>query len=126
VTHRIFFAFVAALLLGACGLLDDFTFEVVDKRPIAPGEEYASWWSATEACSGETGDPGRIRWYTAAGITYNGVFARGVWLPPHEIVVLLGYEENSDIVRHEMLHDLLGGDSDHAKPAWTRCELIDF
>ena len=124
-TPRILLAVAGALLLGACGLLDDFTFEVVDKRPIAPLEDYDSWWSATEECSGETGDMGRVRWYTAAGITYNGAFARGVWLPPHEIVVIRGYEENPEIVRHEMLHDLLGGDSDHTKSAWTGCGLID-
>lgn len=122
---RILVVVASALFLGACGLLDDFTFQVTNKQPLAPLETFAAWWSATEECSGRRGDLAKVRWYSASGITYNGVFARGVWLPPHDIVLISGYEEEEEIVRHEMLHDLLEGDSDHTSVHWTRCGLID-
>jgi hypothetical protein len=123
VKPRILIAALTVTLSTAC-LFDGFAFELTDKRPIAPLEEYPAWWSATEACSGEGGDFARVRWYTAVGINYDGAFARGVWLPPHDIVLLRGYEDDEETVRHEMLHDLLDGDSGHEKPAWARCGLI--
>lgn len=124
VNPRALYLVLAASLSTAC-IFDGFAFQITDKRAIAPLEEYAAWWSVTEACSGESGDFGRVRWYTAVAINYDGGFARGVWLPPHDVVVLSGYEAHEPTVRHEMLHDLLDGDSDHADSAWTRCELIE-
>ena len=50
--------------------------------------------------------------------------ARGVWTPPHQITLVRGYEDNEITVRHEMLHDLLEGDSEHRSPLWTECDLI--
>jgi len=115
---------VLALVSSAC-LMDGFVFEVTDRRPIAAGESYADWWSATEECSGRRGDFTRVRWYTASSITYDAVYARGVWLPPHDIVLLEGYEEHEPTTRHEMLHDLMDGDPHHESAEWTVCDLID-
>jgi hypothetical protein len=115
----------SALVLSACLFDDGFNFQITDRRRAAVLESYPAWWSATEECSGESGELGRVQWYTALGITYDGVYAQGVWLPPHDIVILRGYEEHEPTVRHEMLHDLLEGDGEHEEAAWILCELID-
>lgn len=120
---RPFLRLLALTLLGACSSLG-FEAEVSNKTPLAPLEVYASWWAATEACSDLQGDMERITWYTATGITGDGKLASGRWSEPHDIILVLGYEETERIVRHEMLHDLLGGDPDHTASAWQRCDLL--
>jgi len=111
---------VTAGCLGCSG----YTLSVANKEPFQPLPIYAEWWSATESCSGRTGDLLEIDWYTASSITSDALIARGVWTPPHEITLVRGYEENEITVRHEMLHDLLGGDSDHTAQEWNSCGLI--
>jgi hypothetical protein len=111
----------AALLVSACGA---YTVSFRDKEPFAPLPIYAGWWEQTEACAERIGDLLAIEWYTAASITSDGLVARGLWSPPHEIVIVRGYEEDEVTVRHEMLHDLLSGDADHTSPLWKACDLI--
>jgi len=113
----------AMLLLGACSSLG-FEAEVTNKTPLDPPAVYATWWARTEACSGLRGDMARVSWYTATGITGDGKVASGRWSAPHDIIIVLGYEADETIVRHEMLHDLLDGDPGHLDAAWTRCDLL--
>lgn len=111
---------VVATLAGCKG----FATEIVNRQPLSPLPAYEEWWAATESCSGRTGELGMISWFTAVGITSDEVLAFGLWRPPHEIVIVKGYEDNETIVRHEMLHDLLDGDSDHTSVYWESCKLI--
>jgi hypothetical protein len=112
---------LAALATGAC---KGYSLSVTNKEPFQPLPIYAEWWAATESCSGLTGDLSRIEWFTASTIQGDAVVARGVWTPPHQVILVRGYEESELTVKHEMLHDLLDGDSDHVSPLWTSCELI--
>lgn len=114
---------VAITLLAACSSLG-FEAEVTNKTPFTPPAEYADWWAETEACSGLDGDMDRVAWYTATSITGDGKIASGRWSPPHDVVLVLGYEDDGMIVRHEMLHDLLGGDPDHTASAWEACAAL--
>ena len=41
-----------------------------------------------------------------------------------DIIIVRGYEDNSKVVRHEMLHDLLRGDASHTDARWASCELV--
>jgi hypothetical protein len=115
-------AIVLASAFVASGC-EGYSVTVTNKEPLVPLPVYESWWAATEGCSGRTGDLHAIRWFTALTIQGNDVVARGLWTPPHQIVLVQGYEDHENTVRHEMLHDLLGGDSDHASPLWEVCGL---
>ena len=112
----------AAALLAACGSLG-FDAGVENREPFDPPPVYATWWDATRSCSGIDGAFGRITWFLASGITGDGLVARARWSPPHEIVVVRGYETDERTVRHEMLHDLLAGDRGHGSPSWDGCDL---
>ena len=118
---RVMLAF-AATMQSSCGDLG-FTSEVVGRRPFDPPMEYREWWSATEDCSGRRGSFDRVSWYLADGITGDGVFGRGRWSAPHDIIVLAGHETDGKLVRHEMLHDLLNGDRSHGRAEWDACGL---
>ena len=112
---------LTAALVASCG--DSFVTEVIGRRPFDPPTVYAEWWSATEGCAGKEGRLERIAWYLAASLSGDGRSARGRWSPPHEIILVAGYEEDELVVRHEMLHDLLEGDRLHRADAWRRCGL---
>ncbi|MEQ9397730.1 MAG: hypothetical protein RJQ04_01050 [Longimicrobiales bacterium] len=115
-------AAAAGVLLAACGSLG-FEAGVDDREPFDPPPFYATWWDATRTCSGIDGAFGRITWFLASAITGDGLVARARWTPPHEIVIVRGYETDERTVRHEMLHDLLTGDRGHASPSWDGCDL---
>jgi hypothetical protein len=114
-------ALCLALLVAGC---EGYSVTVTNKEPLVPLPEYDEWWAATESCSERTGDMYAIQWFTALTITGDHVVARGLWTPPHQIVLVRGYEDEEVTVRHEMLHDLLAGDSDHESPLWDACGLI--
>lgn len=115
---------IAALLVtvAACG---DPLIEarIENRRPFVPPATYAALYRAVEACSGRTGDFTRIRWFLASSIEADGRPARARWSPPHDIVIVAGYETDDRTVSHEMLHDLLDGDPDHRHRAWDACDL---
>lgn len=115
-------AALAVLVVAGCAETF-FSGSIGDRRSFAPPVVYLDWWEATEACSGRNGDFARIDWYLASWIEGDGVNAWGRWSPPHEIILVDGWEANEDVVRHEMLHDLLGGDREHGNPAWEACDL---
>jgi hypothetical protein len=108
--------------LVGCG---GYTTTINDRRAFEPLPMYAEWWVATERCSTWTAPLARIEWFTASSITaQGGIIARGSWRAPHEIVIVRGYESDEITVRHEMLHDLLDGDPEHASATWATCDLI--
>ncbi|MEQ9569466.1 MAG: hypothetical protein RLN75_04695, partial [Longimicrobiales bacterium] len=94
-----------------------------NRRPFTPPASYVELHRAVQACSGRTGSFERIRWYLASSILADGRAARARWSPPHDIVIVAGYETDDRTVSHEVLHDLLDGDPDHRAPAWDACDL---
>ena len=64
-----------------------------------------------------------MRWFTASAILTNGISAVGNWRKPHDITILTGFEMDGFVVRHEVLHDLLGGDPGHLDVRWAQCDL---
>ena len=98
-----------------------------------PPEAYRAAWDSVEACSGLRGDMGRVRWYAVPGQTFfvGETLTSGAWHPPHNIY-LSEWAATADTVRdyhtvrHEMLHDLLGGGGEgmaHPQVFWT-CGLM--
>lgn len=78
---------------------------------VAP-PAYGLWWTMTEACSGRTGQLSSVRWYRVPGaseLPYHGDLVDGYWLQEGNRIVLAGAEQfDGPLVRHEMLHALLG------------------
>jgi hypothetical protein len=72
-----------------------------------------------QACSGRSGDVGRIEWYVVPGLVLDGAIKWGVWDAPHTIYLTREVVHHTDgrpawqpwavaTVKHEMLHDLTG------------------
>lgn len=91
-------------------------------------DEYASWWQATEACAGLMGEMSRVHWFlvpSSQSFYYRGTLYDGYWWDDYHWITLASAKiDDGGIVRHEMLHDLLGR-GDHP-PAYFqgRCATV--
>jgi len=100
---------VALCGLGACNFI---TAPLPpNAEPFAPPAVFARWWAMTEACSGHKGNMGGVHWYRVPGSRFilHGQPAAGYWNnSTNRIVLVEDAIEQGDMVRHEMLHALLG------------------
>ncbi len=118
-------ALAATLSVAACSIpTEAFTVEVSQREQFTPPGEYRIWWGDVEECSSTMGDFDVVRWYRAAQITNGDQTVQGLWEFPHDITLTREAEGIGSIVRHEILHDLLRGDTEHTLSAWTRCDLL--
>lgn len=93
---------------------------------------YRALWDSVEACSGLRGDLGRVRWYAVPGQTFfvGETVTYGAWHTPHNVYVSEWAKADSLsnylTVRHEMLHDLLGGgaEGEAHPPVFVTCGLM--
>jgi hypothetical protein len=94
---------------GVLGCGADAVAPAVHER-FDPPAEYRSWFSATEACSGLTGDFERLRFYRVPGEEFACPSGMCVarWTDEHHIYMADPFLANEMVVRHEMLHDLIG------------------
>jgi hypothetical protein len=99
------------LLLGfsvsSCGA--DAVAPEVHQR-FDPPAEYRAWFQSTESCSGLGGDFGRLEFFRVPGDEFPCPSGMCVarWTDDHHIYVAEPFVENEMVVRHEMLHDLIG------------------
>jgi hypothetical protein len=95
---------------------------------VAP-TEYRAWWARTETCSGITGDFDRVAWYTVPGVgTMETDIGEkvGIWGSQggqSTITIAGDYLEHELVVRHEMLHELLGREGHPDEYFVARCGL---
>jgi hypothetical protein len=95
---------------------------------LIPPSTYAEWWRATEQCAGRVGALSRVRWFSVPGRTsfayLDGQYDGYWWDDVHWIILAGDKVDNGMIVRHEMLHELLGR-GDHP-PAFfqERCAAV--
>ena len=94
-------------------------------RPFVPPPEYRLWWSMTEACSGLHGSFSSIDWYVVPGATdlpgTHGEY-QGEWFVQGNRISLASSEQfDGSLVRHEMLHALLGVDGHPRHQFLDRC-----
>ena len=80
--------------------------------PFDPPPHYRVWWDKTEVCSGLVGDFDAITWQVTPDSHFYvaGQWVIGAWsifLTP-SIYLAAPYQNHEMIVRHEMLHDLIG------------------
>lgn len=113
--------FVAACLLltGGCG------FEPAGDVPMKAPASYRTWWARTEACSGRTGDFDRVQWFVVdgPGFTCPGGTCAGHWESSHRIYLAGDWRSSEMVVRHEMLHELLGRPGHPDPPFGAECPL---
>ena len=116
----------------SCAACRDFTAVTVapdlprGAEPLEPPPpDYAAWWAATEQCAGRTADISRVTWFAMPGrtsFTYQDGQYDGYWWNGVHWILLAGDKvQNGMIVRHEMLHDLLGRGDHPAKWFQERC-----
>ena len=83
------------------------------------------WWSLTQACSGRTSDLSSVDWHVVPGVaqfTRNHVAVSGYWSRDGNRIVLAERAMlDGGLVRHEMLHALVG-EGGHSREAFLeRC-----
>lgn len=87
---------------------------------VDPPAAYALWWKVTEACSGISGDFAAVRWYVVpnvATIADGSDQSLGMWYAAGNRIVLAGRRAmDGRVVRHEMLHALVGPTSGEGHP----------
>ena len=95
---------------------------------LTPPAAYADWWRATEDCAGLHGDLSRITWFVVPGrtsFTYGAAQYDGYWWNGVHWILLAGEKvENPLVVRHEMLHELLGRGDHPAEYFQGRCAAL--
>jgi hypothetical protein len=101
------------------------SFEPSGDVPMQPPAEYRTWYEKTVACSGLQGDFDRIRWYAVPGDGFDCPSGKcvGRWNSDHKIFVASAYESNEMVVRHEILHDLIGHPGHPDPPFGNPCPL---
>jgi hypothetical protein len=109
------------LLLGLSGCMPtrfispDNDFAVYDriKQPLAVQPEYYHLWLEVEKCSGLHRDWGHVKFYVLDmdvwGLPIHGMWLAAYWNEPdNSITFLERYVHDPRIVKHEMLHSLIG------------------
>jgi hypothetical protein len=111
---------LSGLALTGCG------FDPAGDAPMDPPPVYREWWAKTEACSGLTGDFDRIEWLMVPGPSFPCSSGRcaGHWeRDGHQIYIAGDWTRHEMVVRHEMLHDLLGRNGHPSPPFGQGCPL---
>lgn len=112
---------LAGLLAVLPGCEDDPVGPVTEPVAFDPPAAYTVLWEEVESCAGTDGSMDGIRWFVTTDFSRPGVL--GQWSADRRIVLRVDVWNDWEVVKHEMLHDLLSGDGDHADPAWAACEL---
>ncbi len=104
---------VLLLALGACTAPTEPQFPAgavaLDVQP-----HFALWWRMTQACSGLRGDLGAVRWYVQPGVETldvpgdGGRYGGYWWAIGNRILLTEKAVADGWLVRHEMLHALIG------------------
>lgn len=119
---------LVALALAACDSIIDAELTLPpDAFQDEPLEVYQTWYAQAELCTGETGDFRRVHWFT---VPYDRwwdpvweQYAIGTWRAPHDIYLSVAHLDNEDLVKHEMVHDLLNGGHTY-DPRFLECSGI--
>ncbi|MGQ0703992.1 MAG: hypothetical protein ACT4PM_12745 [Gemmatimonadales bacterium] len=97
--------------------------------PRAAPPVYRDWHEKTKDCSGLSGDFSALKWYVVPSVSTfltAGGPQVGLWAGEHgqhRIVIAGNYAEHEMVVRHEILHALLGRSGHPAEYFVERCHL---
>lgn len=115
------FVLVAAVVSSACDLVDPLPSNAVQ---FSPPVVYSRWWSLVESCSGIERPMSGATWYVVPGVSAISNGQRndlaGYWSQASNRIVLAGGSQfDGSIVRHEMLHAILG-ERFHSRESFLR------
>ncbi len=124
------FPVVAGVVLGGCASLapSEAVLPAGAVRMSAPAI-YAEWYWRTEACSGTAGAFSTVEWYVVPGVaTFSTPHGEqvGMWQVTggkNRVVIAGDYTGHEMVVRHEMLHQLLGREGHPPEFFAERCRL---
>jgi len=120
---------IIPFMLAACDTLAPAPLPDHALALAAPPPQYQTWWARTEACAGVNGRFNAIRWFTVPwAVSFPtpegeqvGRWTRDGGGP--RIVIAGEYLADEMVVRHEMLHELLGRGDHPAEFFVARCHL---
>jgi hypothetical protein len=107
------------IAVSSCG------FDPKGDVPMDPPPIYQDWWGKPEACSGLHGNFDRVSWSVIEGPSFpcsSGQCA-GHWNNDHHIFLAGDWAMDEMVVRHEMLHDMIGQAGHPAPPFGKGCPL---
>lgn len=82
--------------------------------PYDQSEMLPPLWNELENCSGLRGNFGTVHFFSTSELTADGMDIYGIWLGGlNWIVVVEKLKHNPRLLKHEMMHALLRGGSDH-------------
>ncbi|MFN2317373.1 MAG: hypothetical protein ABR551_02600 [Gemmatimonadales bacterium] len=121
---------LSSILMLGCGTLEpsEPALPPLAVRIEAPAV-YQQWFAATASCSGLSGTSQTIEWYVvpgAASFRADGAERVGMWQQvggTSQIVIAGAYAEHEMVVRHEILHHLLGEKGHPEKLFADQCPL---
>lgn len=105
------------LLTGCSGVISPGEQRAIARDAVAiPTPSIArQTWNELEACSGLRGNFDAVRWLVEPnGIRVDGAWRGGAWIADWNAIVLAPPNQTDPfIIRHEEMHALLHGGSDH-------------
>ncbi len=123
-------AILPALLIPLVGCtMEPSTALPEGATSFTPPAEYQAWWASTEACSAKVGNMRTVEWYVVPGVSTFGTSEGdkvGIRIKSGDrvsIVIAGNYVEHEMVVRHEMLHALLGVPGHPPEYFVDRCHL---
>jgi len=113
--RRVAGAILLPWLLTACGSATEPTSDLpAGAVAISVSQSYSEWFAKTEACSGIQGTISSIQFFVVPGVTTFSTTdgdKQGLWIKQGKesrIVIAGALQEHEMVVRHEMLHALIG------------------
>lgn len=118
-----------SLALGSCRMTEPSSGLPYAAIPLAAPAVYRDWFRRTEACAGLSGSFEAIQWFVVPGVdtfpTSQGLKV-GMWSRSggRETIVIAGnWMGHEMVIRHEMLHSLLGEAGHPDRYFGERCQL---
>jgi hypothetical protein len=117
------------VLLASCSATEPSPSLPAGAQLVGAPAHYLEWFHRTEACAGLSGSFEAIEWYVVPGVT---AFSTedgekvGLWSrqgTTHRIVIAGDYRDHEMVVRHEMLHSIIGRSGHPAEYFGARCGL---
>ncbi len=120
---------IALAVIGGCTPTEPSSSQPYGAVEFSPPAEYLVWYERTERCAGLLGRFQDVQWLVVPGVetfsTEQGSKV-GMWTRQgdrHTIVIAGNYRDHEMVVRHEMLHSLIGHSGHPAEYFEQRCQL---